>query len=142
MSTLTYRVIYGDVDLMGFMYYANYLRLFEAGRNEYCRDHGITYKEIEAAGFFFPVVEAHAKYVRPARYDDLLTLKTWICRRTRVRLEFAFELLREGELLATGNTVHACINREGRPQRLPAGWEARFPVMESPLQTAAAGEST
>lgn len=128
VSTLSYRVIYGDADPMGVVYYANYLRLAEYGRNEFCRAQGITYKEIEAAGFFFPVVEAHAKYVRPARYDDLLTVNTWISRRTRVRLEFNFEILREDTLLCHGHTVHACLGKDGRPTRLPPGFDERFPV--------------
>jgi acyl-CoA thioester hydrolase len=128
VCTLTYRVIYGDADPMGVVYYANYLRFAENGRNEFCRDNGVTYKDIEAAGFFFPVVEAHVKYVRPAQYDDLLTVKTWISRRTRVRIEFNFEILRGDTLLCSGMTVHACLGKDGRPVRLPPGFDERFPV--------------
>jgi len=137
VSTLTYRVIYGDADPMGVVYYANYLRFAENGRNEFCRDNGVTYKDIEAAGFFFPVVEAHVKYLRPAKYDDLLTVRTWISRRTRIRLEFQFEILCGDVMLCQGHTVHACLGKEGRPVRLPAGFDERFPVHAPAANTAA-----
>jgi acyl-CoA thioester hydrolase len=125
-----YRVIYGDADPMGVMYHANYLRLMEAGRNEYCREQGVTYREIEGAGRFFPVVEAQVKYHRPALYDDVVAIHTWISRRQRVRLEFSYELWRGQDLLLTGTTVHACVDKAGRPQRLPEDWQGRFPVEE------------
>ncbi|MBI5495267.1 MAG: acyl-CoA thioesterase [Deltaproteobacteria bacterium] len=128
VTRLGYRVIYADCDAMGVVYHGNYLRLAEAGRNQYCRDHGLAYKDIEKAGFFFPVIEAHVKYLRPALFEDELDVAVWLSRRTRVRLEFDFEIRRGPELLVAGHTVHACINREGRPIRLPTGFEDRFPV--------------
>src|SRR6185436_21096087 len=71
------RVIYGDTDQMGFVYYANYLRFFEAGRNEYLRAKGAPYREVEAElGIRLPVVEATVHYKAPARYDDLLVVET------------------------------------------------------------------
>ena len=135
IGTLQYRVIYGDIDAMGFMYYGHYLRILEAGRNEFCRDNGVSYRDVEAAGFFFPVVEVHLSYKRPARFDDLLTLQTWLSRRTRIRLEFAYSLRRGDEVLLDGTTVHACLGKGGRPVRLPPEFDARFPVrgvLESP----------
>ncbi len=115
------RVIYGDTDQMGVVYYANYFRYFEFSRSELLRQKGGTYKEIEAAGVQLPVVEASCFYRAPARYDDLLVVRVAITQVRRASLTFEYELRRDGEeaILCTGRTVHASINREGRPCRMP-----------------------
>lgn len=119
VDTLTYRVIYADTDQMGVMYYANYLRLFEAGRGEYMRKRGLTYKEVEGRGLFLPVTHAQCKYRKSARYDDLLTLRTRILSARGARVVFDFQVYNEkGELLAEGKTEHASVDGEGRIQRL------------------------
>jgi acyl-CoA thioester hydrolase len=115
------RVLYGDTDQMGVVYYANYLRWFEAGRNALCREREVPYGELEAAGFALPVVEAQASYRRPARYDDLVRIETEVAVAGRTRLRFDYRIFREGDetLLCTGHTVHALVGRDGRPVRLP-----------------------
>jgi acyl-CoA thioester hydrolase len=115
-----HRVLYGDTDQMQVVYYANYLRFFEGARNEWIRSHGVTYAEIERAGIALPVVETSARYLRPARYDDLLEIQTRVSA-TRVRIRFDYEVRRQGdpELLVEGHSVHASINRDGRPVRMP-----------------------
>lgn len=116
------RVIYGDTDRMGVVYYANYLRYFEAGRNEYLRACGARYRDLEAEqGVMFPVVEANVRYLHPARYDDVLTVETRITELRRASLRFEYRVVRreDGRLLAEGHTVHACIDRDLRPTRLP-----------------------
>jgi acyl-CoA thioester hydrolase len=115
------RVIYGDTDQMGVVYYANYLRYFEHARNEFFRDRGGTYREFEAQGLMLPVVEAAVNYRAPARYDDLLLIDTDIISTSRVRLTFGYEVRRENEsvLLCSGHTVHACLTTAGKPARLP-----------------------
>ncbi len=114
------RVIYGDTDQMGVVYYANYLRYFEAGRNEFIRAKGLRYRDFEARfGLLLPVAEAGLKYLSPARYDDLLTVETSLAERGRASIRFGYRLLREGETLATGFTVHACVDGDGRVRRLP-----------------------
>lgn len=121
VSTL-YRVIYGDTDQMGVVYYGNYLRYFEAGRNEYLREKGARYRDVERKFVIhLPVVEANVRYRHPARYDDLLRIETEVTEVRRARLRFAYRIVREeGErLLAEGETVHACVDREGRPVKLP-----------------------
>ena len=116
----TYRVIYGDTDNMGVVYYANYLRFFEIGRNEYMRGRGLTYREIEGRGFAFPVSEARCRYHRPARYDDLVRIETRVLRARGARVIFGYALRNEdGELLAEGMTEHGVLGRNGRPVRLP-----------------------
>ena len=115
------RVIYGDTDQMGVVYYANYLRYFEHARNELFRAHGGTYRAFEAQGLMLPVVEATVSYRAPARYDDLLLIDTDITEASRVRLTFGYEIRREGEpsILCSGYTVHACLTSAGKPARLP-----------------------
>jgi acyl-CoA thioester hydrolase len=114
-----YRVIYGDTDQMGVMYYANYFRLFEMGRNEYLRTAGLTYKEIEARGFIFPITNASCRYLRSARYDDLIILETRVTSAKGARIRFAYDLRDEqGQLLAQGETEHANLNQEGRTSRI------------------------
>jgi acyl-CoA thioester hydrolase len=122
-STLTsYRVIYGDTDKMGVVYYANYLRWFERGRSEYLRELGVPYGEIEARGIHFPVVEANCQYARPARYEDLILIETTLESMSRASIVFTYRILRHGEEnpLATGFTKHACVSPEGKVLRVPA----------------------
>jgi acyl-CoA thioester hydrolase len=120
------RVIYGDTDQMGFVYYANYLRFFEAGRNEFLRAKGARYREVEAElGIHLPVVDVGVHYHQPARYDDLLVIETALGKVGRASARFDYRVLRDEELIATGHTVHACIGRDGKVQRLPASFLAR-----------------
>lgn len=120
--TATYRVLYGDTDQMQVVYYANYLRFAELGRNEYIRARGMPYREIEQQfRIHLPVVEAQLKYAQSARYDDLLKIETEVADVRRVSLKFLYRILRAADekLLVTGHTVHACITFEGKPTRLP-----------------------
>jgi acyl-CoA thioester hydrolase len=121
------RVIYGDTDQMGFVYYANYLRFFESGRNEYLRARGAPYREVETElGIRLPVVEAHVHYKAPARYDDLLVVETTLAQVRRASARFEYSVRRGEELLVTGHTVHACIDFQGSVQRLPESLVARL----------------
>ncbi len=121
MVPTSIRVIYGDTDQMGVVYYANYLRFFEAGRNEFIRAKGLRYRDFEEQHrLTLPVVEAAVSYKVPARYDDLLTVETSLTEVRRASARFGYRLLREdGTLLATGHTVHACVDLGGRVQRMP-----------------------
>ncbi|HET8541463.1 MAG TPA: thioesterase family protein [Anaeromyxobacter sp.] len=114
------RVIYGDTDRMGVVYYANYLRWFEAGRNELVRARGLTYREVEQRfRLMLPVTEAHVAYRAPARYDDVIAVETSVGEVRRASARFDYRIVRGDELLATGHTVHACVDLEGRVQRMP-----------------------
>ena len=113
------RVIYGDTDQMGVVYYANYLRYFEGARAAYWRGLGRSYKDLQAWGVALPVVEAHCQYRRPAHYEDLLGVDVWISELRRASLRFAYRVTRGGELVAEGTTRHAVIDRDGRPRALP-----------------------
>ena len=120
MVTTQIRVIYGDTDQMGVVYYANYLRYFEAGRNEFIRAKGLRYRDFEREfRLMLPVVEAGVQYHKPARYDDLLTVEIAITELKRASARFGYRVLRDGEVLATGHSVHACVDLDGRIQRMP-----------------------
>jgi acyl-CoA thioester hydrolase len=121
--TATRRVIYGDTDAMGIVYYGNYLRYFEIGRNELFRACGGTYRDIEASGFALPVAEVGAKYVAPARYDDEIDIETRVMQASGARLRFEYRLRHHGngQVLAERFTVHGCVAAStGRATRLPA----------------------
>ena len=115
------RVIYGDTDQMGVVYYANYFRYFEFARSEFFRAHGGSYREVEQEGMMLPVVEASCAYRAPARYDDMLVIKASVTELRGATLTFTYEVRRDsdGGVLCTGQTRHACIRRDGRPTRIP-----------------------
>jgi acyl-CoA thioester hydrolase len=122
MHRSEYRVRYGDTDQMGFCYYAHYLRFFEIGRAELMRSLGATYRSIEEAGVFLPVLEAGCRYLKPARYDDRLGIEAAVSRFARASVRFGYRVLRldpEAELLAFGFTEHCFMDRAGKPMRPP-----------------------
>jgi acyl-CoA thioester hydrolase len=116
------RVIYGDTDQMGVVYYGNYLRYFEAARNEFIRAKGLRYRDFEAEyALRLPVIEAHVSYKQPARYDDLIAVEISLAEARRASARFDYRILRDDVVLVTGHTRHACVDLEGRVQRMPAG---------------------
>lgn len=133
-NVTTYRVIYGDTDQMGVVYYANYLRWFEKGRGELLRASGIPYATIERRGMHFPVAEVSCRYFRPAHYDDLIVIETRIASVSRASLTFTYRIMREAEgaLLASGSTKHACVDGQGRIMRIQQDLMKALEVMVSP----------
>jgi len=118
------RVIFGDTDQMGVVYYANYLRFFEGARAEYWRSLGRSYKDLEAAQIALPVIEAHVNYKRPAFYEDLLEVEIKITEVRAASLRFEYAIQRGDELVADGYTRHAVIGPNGRPRALPQDMRA------------------
>lgn len=117
----TVRVRYGETDQMGVAWHGEYLAWFEVGRTDLLRGRGCTYRDLEAQGLRLPVIEVQARFLRPARYDDVLEIRTRLADLGIVRLTFAYEVRREGTEgpLATGSTSHAAVDPEGRPCRIP-----------------------
>jgi len=115
------RVRYAETDQMGVVYYANYFVWFEVGRTDLLRAAGWSYREMETEGFQLPVIEAHCAYRQPAKYDDELEVRTSGASVSPVRVQFTYEIVRSADqtTLATGATVHATLDRHGRPCRLP-----------------------
>lgn len=121
-SRCVVRVRYAETDKMGVVYYGHYLVWFEIGRTEWLRDTGWTYRAMEEEGFGLPVIEAQCVYKTSARYDDELHVYTTARLVTPIRLAFDYRVERpaDGQTIATGYTVHATVDRSGRPVRLPA----------------------
>ncbi|MDO9137604.1 MAG: thioesterase family protein [Lutibacter sp.] len=118
---IQFRVRYGETDQMGFVYYGNYAQYFEMGRTEWLRKLGITYKKMEADGVMLPVMNLNINYLKPAKYDDLLTLKTILNKLPSAKIEFSYEVYNEeNELLTTANTTLVFVNMAtNKPTRAP-----------------------
>ena len=117
---------------MGVVYYANYLVWFEVGRTDLLRAEGWSYRDMEQEGFGLPVIEARCEYRQSARYDDELEIRTRGSLLSPVRVRFDYQIVRPADaaLLAEGHTVHAALDREGRPRRLPARVRTIFHTTE------------
>jgi acyl-CoA thioester hydrolase len=115
-------VRYAETDKMGIVYYAHYLVWFEIGRTDWLRETGWTYRAMEEEGVGLPVIEAHCQYQSGARYDDELEIRTTARQVSAVRLAFDYDIVRrgDGQPVASGYTIHAAVDRSGRPIRLPA----------------------
>jgi acyl-CoA thioester hydrolase len=121
LSTSRVRVRYAETDTMGVVYHANYLVWFEIGRTDLLRAAGWSYREMEVDGYMLPVLEVTCVYRQSARYDDELDVRTTGELLSPIRVKFTYEVVRPADdtLLATGSTVHASIDRGGRPCKLP-----------------------
>jgi acyl-CoA thioester hydrolase len=128
---ITLRVRYAETDRMGLLHHANYLVYFEQGRTELLRGRGLAYRDLEDQGFFLVLAKLEVRYRSPARYDDLVRLRTTVVRTTAVRIDHRYELFRDAVLLAEATSTLACVDREGRLQALPEVLrEARAPRPE------------
>ena len=116
------RVRYGETDQMGVVYHGNYAQYFEIGRVEWLRNLGVSYKKMEALGVMLPVVSLCMNYKKPAKYDELLTVKTIFKSQTAVRIEFDYEIYNEQEeLLTTATSVLVFVDmKTGRPMAPPS----------------------
>jgi acyl-CoA thioester hydrolase len=117
----TLRVRYAETDAMGIVYHTNYIIWFEVGRGEYLRQKGGDYGEFEAAGFYLPVTEVDARFLAPARYQDVVVVRTSMQELRSRSITFYYEVVMQetGHVLATGHTKHFCTDREGRVRRFP-----------------------
>lgn len=120
LSRTEIAVRYAETDMMGVVYHGSYLPWFEVGRTHLLREQGLPYRDLEASGFRLPVLEVAVRYLKPARYDDTLTIITSLRERPLLRIRLEYEVMRGVDLLATGSTLHAFIDHSGRPVRPPA----------------------
>lgn len=118
-QVLEIRVRYQETDAMGVLHHANYLTYFEMGRTELLRTTGFDYRKVEESGIFMVIVEIGCRYRRPARYDDVLRLRTMLKRVTAAKIQHEYQLFRNDELLAEAHSTLACVDRDGRLQRVP-----------------------
>lgn len=118
---LKVRVRYSETDQMGVVYHGNYAQYFEMGRVEWLRNTGVSYKWLEENGVMLPVVSLQMNYKKPARYDDLLTIKTILKSQSTVKIEFDYEIYNEnGDLLTIANSILVFVDmKTGRPMQPP-----------------------
>jgi acyl-CoA thioester hydrolase len=116
------RVRYAETDQMGYVYYGNYAMYYEVGRVEALRLAGFSYREMEEYGIIMPVLEIHSRYLKPGKYDELLTIRTMIREMPGIRIRFHYEVINEqGELINEGETSLAFLNKDShKPCRPPA----------------------
>lgn len=117
-----FRIAYADTDRMGVVYYANYFMLFERGRTELMRELGFRYRDLEESHkIFLPAMESHCEYLAPARYDDLIRIRTAVSELGRAHVTFGYEIhdAETGRMLARGSTKHPFVNQNWRPVRVP-----------------------
>jgi acyl-CoA thioester hydrolase len=113
------RVRYQEADPMGLLHHANYFAYFEIGRTELLRASGGNYRKMEEEGLLVVVVRAECRFHRPARYDDLLRLRTTVLRIGPAKIEHEYRLMRGEELLTVGQVTLAIVDRQGKVQRVP-----------------------
>lgn len=120
-SSSKIRVRYAETDQMGVAYHGQYFAWFEVGRTDLLRHQGLTYRQLEKDGLRLPVIETHARFLKPAFYDDVLEIRTRLTRVSGARVGFSYEVYRDGteSPLAVGSTSHAAVDPDGRPRRLP-----------------------
>jgi acyl-CoA thioester hydrolase len=131
-GSIDIRVRYCECDPMGVVHHTVYPVWFEMGRTELLRATGRTYRDMEAAGLLLAVVRLEVTYRQPARYDDVVRLRTALARVGAVKVEHSYELRRGEDLLVTGATTLACIDRDGRARPLPEGWLTDSAVSPGP----------
>ncbi len=119
-NSIQFRVRYQETDQMGVVYHGNYFTYFEMGRTELLREAtGVSYRDVEESKTKMVVVKAECQYVKPAKYDDLLTLKTRVVRTTRASVEHEYRLFRDAELLAVGRVRLATVDDSGKIVPVP-----------------------
>lgn len=116
---ITIRVRYQETDAQGRLHHANYFTYFELGRTELLRAAGWSYRQVEDAGYLLVVAEIGAEYFLPASFDDELLLRTTVVSAKGARIEHHYEVRRGDDLIARGRSLIACVDRTGKPRRLP-----------------------
>jgi acyl-CoA thioester hydrolase len=115
----SHRVTYSECTLGNHIYYSRYLDILESARGEFFRQLGTTFLNWQRQDVIFPVIECRLRYKAPARYDDLLTIETWLTSLERIRLNFAYRILNQENLLLEAETLHVCTGLDEKPKKLP-----------------------
>ena len=116
------RVRYGETDQMGYVYYGNYAEYFEVGRVEWLRSLGVSYRRLEESGIMLPVLSMSVNFIKPAKYDDLLTVTTILGKKPLVKIEFDFQIVNESnQLITTGQTTLVFMDmNKNKPIKAPS----------------------
>ncbi len=128
LTETTFHVRFAETDMMGVVHHAMYVVYFEEGRSELSRQRGIPYSALEAMGYSLAVSELQVRYVASARYDDFITVRTWLEALRSRGMTFGYEVINPvtGQVLVTGLSKHICVDRDGQVRRLPEEWIAPF----------------
>jgi acyl-CoA thioester hydrolase len=129
---------YAETNQMGFVAEASFPRWLDMGRAALLKEQGLDYRQLEALGYFMPVLEIGLIFHQPAYYDDPLHIVTILRRRPTFRIHLDYEIWREGLLLATGHTVQGFVNHRQRPVKPPAAFMARLDVVFPRISSAEA----
>ncbi len=126
----TFNVRYAETDQMGIVHHSHYIVWMEEGRSALLRALGSSYADFEAEGVALAVSEVHAHYIAPARYDQAVTVRTRVAQVRSRAIEFEYEIIdaHDGRLLATGQTRHVCIRRDGSVATIPLAWRERLGI--------------
>jgi acyl-CoA thioester hydrolase len=126
VAVVHHRVPFYETDAMGIVHHSNYVRYLELGRIRWLDEHDRPYRETVARGYHYATTRVEIDYLRPAGYDDVVEIRTWLEQVRGASLRMAYQLHRAGELLATASTEHALVDFEGRPRRIPREHRARL----------------
>ena len=126
MHKIRIKIYYEDTDAGGVVYYANYLRFMERGRTELLSDKGIDIAEYHSKGYFFPVIHVDIHYRKPAKLGETIEVATEVVETTNATLTFRQEIFRGDAVLVVATIKLACINSQGKPQRIPSGLASLF----------------
>lgn len=118
-TTTEIRVRYAETDAMGIAYHGSYITWLEVGRVRMLDEVGLPYRELESTGYRLPVLEVHAQYFQPARFDDLVSIKSIMNQMPTVRMRIDYELHCADRLLCTGYSLHAFVDNAGAPTKPP-----------------------
>lgn len=126
VAQATFNVRYAETDAMGIVHHASYIVWFEEGRSHYMRERGSSYADFERSGYFMAVTEVHARYAKPARYDDKIIVKCWLSEARSRSMTFEYQIIQADtqETLVTGTTKHICLDKAGKIAKIPATWLA------------------
>ena len=143
MVETTLRVRYAETDAMGIVYHTNYIVWFEVGRGEFMHQQGHDYAHLETQGYYLPVIEVQARFLAPARYGDLVKVRTRVEEARSRQVTFAYEIVmaETGQLLATGQTKHFCVDEEGTIKTIPQEIRKMLRRRPEPRQRAIEGRS-
>lgn len=108
------RVRYADTDKMGYLYNGNYFAYFEVGRTELMRAYGMIYKDLEDNGYILPLIDTYAKYIKPAYYDDLLTIEATLNYENGAIIQFDYNILKDNTIITNGFTRHIFVTVDKR----------------------------
>lgn len=126
IAETTFRVRYAETDAMGIVHHASYIVYFEEGRSHYSRERGSDYASFERSGYYLAVSEVNARYIKPAHYDQTITIRCWLEQMKSRALTFGYEIVEtaSGDLLVTGQSKHVCIDHDGKVAVIPPQWRA------------------